>query len=221
MCKELTPIELENNFGPDVNGVVHRVPWKAYDVDEVDALLAEKDKALEYTKALTLRDIEIIKNKDKEIESLKAKVDDLSFDKKLLESHWEAEKIRCEAASRDCIELTNENAKLVSKIDSLKAGHRQGIANLKSYFKTKLESLKASHYSEMVDAGMRERRLRRALWLERVDRAISMSCIDMYSKYKEKHPFTINQSFDEWVLIWQVVERKCRAMAERYMEGKA
>ena len=28
-----------------------------------------------------------------------------------------------------------------------------------------LESLKASHYAEMVDAGMRERRLKRALWL--------------------------------------------------------
>lgn len=27
-----------------------------------------------------------------------------------------------------------------------------------------IESLKASHYTEMVDAGMRERRLRRALW---------------------------------------------------------
>lgn len=43
MSKELTPIELENNLGPDVNGVVQRVPWKAYDVDEVDVLLAEKD----------------------------------------------------------------------------------------------------------------------------------------------------------------------------------
>ena len=30
-----------------------------------------------------------------------------------------------------------------------------------------IESLKASHYAEMVDAGMRERRLRRALWLAR------------------------------------------------------
>lgn len=30
--------------------------------------------------------------------------------------------------------------------------------------KAEIESLKASHYAEMVDAGMRERRLRRALW---------------------------------------------------------
>ena len=33
--------------------------------------------------------------------------------------------------------------------------------------KQKLEDVQASHYAEMVDAGMRERRLRRALWLAR------------------------------------------------------
>jgi CMP-2-keto-3-deoxyoctulosonic acid synthetase len=40
---EMTPIELECNMGKDVNGVEHREPWKAYDIDEVDALLAKKD----------------------------------------------------------------------------------------------------------------------------------------------------------------------------------
>ena len=48
---ELTPIELENNLGPDVNGVVHRVPWVAYDKDEVDQLIAEKDKEIAQLKA--------------------------------------------------------------------------------------------------------------------------------------------------------------------------
>lgn len=44
-CDELTPIELECNMGKDINGVVHREPWKAYDIDEVDAAIAElKDK---------------------------------------------------------------------------------------------------------------------------------------------------------------------------------
>lgn len=51
MSNELTPIELENNLGPDVNGVVHHVPWKAYDVDEVDTLLAKKDKEIAELKA--------------------------------------------------------------------------------------------------------------------------------------------------------------------------
>ena len=37
--------------------------------------------------------------------------------------------------------------------------------------KDEIESLKASHYAESVDAGMRERRLRRALW-----RAIALFC---------------------------------------------
>lgn len=35
-----------------------------------------------------------------------------------------------------------------------------------------VESLKATHYAEMVDAGMRERRLKRALWLARAERAL-------------------------------------------------
>ena len=35
-----------------------------------------------------------------------------------------------------------------------------------------IESMKASHYAEMVDAGMRERRLKRALWLARAERAL-------------------------------------------------
>lgn len=37
--KELKPIELENNLGKDVNGVVHRVPWKAYDIEEADSVM--------------------------------------------------------------------------------------------------------------------------------------------------------------------------------------
>lgn len=40
-CDELKPIDLECNMGKDVNGVEHREPWKAYDIDEVDAAIAE------------------------------------------------------------------------------------------------------------------------------------------------------------------------------------
>ena len=35
-----------------------------------------------------------------------------------------------------------------------------------------LESLKATHYTESVDAGMRERKLKRELWLARANRAL-------------------------------------------------
>ena len=46
------PIELENNLGPDaVTGEINRVPWKAYDVDEMDIYIAEKDKEIESLKA--------------------------------------------------------------------------------------------------------------------------------------------------------------------------
>lgn len=43
---KLTPIDLECNMGKDINGIEHREPWKAYDIDEVDALLAKKDEKI-------------------------------------------------------------------------------------------------------------------------------------------------------------------------------
>jgi len=160
---------------------------------------------------------------------LKAKVDELSFDKKLLENHWESEKIRCEAASRDCIELSNENAKLVSKIESLKVGHRQGIANLKSYYKAKLESVQASMYADVVDAGMENRRLKRALWLARAERAKARknywyvrSCHegdkDLWSidGSMVKYIGCIKRSNFDWLKIWSEVECKCRSKAKKY-----
>ena len=46
------PIELENNLGPDaVTGEINRVPWMAYDVDEMDIYIAEKDAEIESLKA--------------------------------------------------------------------------------------------------------------------------------------------------------------------------
>ena len=51
-----------------------------------------------------------------------------------------------------------------SAIDELQSENDQ--------LKAKLESVQASAYADSVDAGMRERRLRRALWLTRSERAI-------------------------------------------------
>ena len=48
---EMTPIELECNMGKDINGVEHREPWKAYDIDEVDAIIAQKDFEIDRLKA--------------------------------------------------------------------------------------------------------------------------------------------------------------------------
>jgi hypothetical protein len=63
--EELTPIDLECNMGPDVNGVVQREHWKAYDIDEVNLLLDEKDAEIAELKAK-------LADKDSEIEKLKA-----------------------------------------------------------------------------------------------------------------------------------------------------
>ena len=79
-CDELTPIDLECNMGKDINGVEHREPWKAYDIDEVNAAIEE--------------------------------------------------------------------------------------------LKLKLEDVQATAYAESVDAGMRERKLKRALWIARANRAL-------------------------------------------------
>ena len=93
--------------------------------------------------------------------------------------------------------------------------------------KQKLEDVQASHYAEMVDAGMRERRLRRALWLARAERAsdkarifyFAETCgvklnIDGYSNKEKGH--TRMCTAREWRITWLKVERKCREKAEEY-----
>lgn len=168
--KRPEPIELENNLGPDaVTGEINRVPWKAYDVDEMDIYIAEKDA---------------------EIAELKKKL------------------MPC--LNGDCI-LTCEVVEKYGKENA--------------ELKAEIESLKASHYAEMVDAGMRERRLRRALWLSRAERAkekqqlfyFSLSydrlCIDGFfnpsSGRRELSP-------KQWIKVFNNVERKCREKAEEY-----
>ena len=121
--EELTPIDLECNMGPDVNGVVHHEPWKAYDIDEMNLLLDEKDA---------------------EIESLKAK----------------------------------------------------------------LESVQASAYADSVDAGMRERMLRRALWLARALRARD---IQRWWLSVTLAPIT-----ERACRVWNNIEIKCLKKAEEY-----
>jgi len=91
-----------------------------------------------------------------------------------------------------------------------------------------IESLKASHYAEMVDAGMRERRLRRALWIARANRAdgefiylcarlamesgFTKSDIRGYSVNTKRKLRTIG----EWIEVWKNVKSKCLKKAEEY-----
>ena len=67
--------------------------------------------------------------------------------------------------------------------------------------KAKLESIQASAYADSVDAGMRERRLRRALWIARANRAIEKIA---WFKLWNASISTMNpedgarQEFDKW-----------------------
>lgn len=73
--------------------------------------------------------------------------------------------------------------------------------------KKKLEDAQASAYAERVDAGMQNRRLKRALWLARANHADTMQ------------NYNIECKCDGWVHRvnkWVNVERKCRAKAEEY-----
>ena len=67
---------------------------------------------------------------------------------------------------------------------------------------TKLENVQATAYVESVDAGMENRKLKRALWLARAERARDNSIL-LPSKFMRN--------------VWDNVERKCRAKAESYL----
>ena len=159
------PIELENNLGPDaVTGEINRVPWMAYDVDEMDLYIAEKDA---------------------EIAELKKKL------------------MPC--LNGDCI-LTCE---VVEKYGKENAELKQ-----------KLEDVQASHYAEMVDAGMRERRLRRALWLARAELCHRLD-VDRYlrkhlNSWYNENLLTFNDACVAMEVKMCDAERKCRAKAEEF-----
>jgi hypothetical protein len=92
-----------------------------------------------------------------------------------------------------------------------------------------IENIKSTHYAEMVDAGMRERRLRRTLWLARASEASKevnyWTCQDESSyaivDFNVRHETIVSYKAPhhrpyKWILIWENVERKCRAKADNY-----
>jgi hypothetical protein len=95
--------------------------------------------------------------------------------------------------------------------------------------KQKLEDAQATAYAESVDAGMENRRLKRALWLARAERAIAeaeywyghtsgMYYIDATDvPDEEDDPYKrVKDTTIGWNKTWMNVERKCRAKAEEY-----
>ena len=77
--------------------------------------------------------------------------------------------------------------------------------------KQKLEDAKASAYAESVNAGMENRRLKRALWLSKAERA---------KEFRYKIRFAISSMNTKYNYSdadkWEKIERKCRAKAEEY-----
>ena len=87
--------------------------------------------------------------------------------------------------------------------------------------KQKIEDAKATAYAESVDACMRERRLKRSLWLDRAERARAMKAIENLDNYLSLHKnskwFGIYATrIDTWYYKWDNVERKCLKKAEEY-----
>ena len=117
------------------------------------------------------------------------------------------------------------------KVDSVLAEKDAEIADLKA----KLESVQASMYADVVDAGMENRRLKRALWLARAESAKNAKC--RYHRLAQKevcdpqpHGWScyingevyptgkMSRKLEPhyWCDLWDEVERKCRAKAEEY-----
>jgi hypothetical protein len=89
--------------------------------------------------------------------------------------------------------------------------------------KQKLEDAKASAYAESVDAGMENRRLKRALWLARAARARSMKTCEELDNYVRNHlnrnsrwDYISSQRDDCWFYAWDKCEQKCLKKAKEY-----
>lgn len=100
--------------------------------------------------------------------------------------------------------------------------------------KAKLESVQASAYAESVDAGMENRKLKRALWVARAASAKFWAnywfdvAPSKYIKYDrigrmegvEKEfiltKVTKHMTASDWVGLWEKVERLCRNKVDEY-----
>ena len=96
--------------------------------------------------------------------------------------------------------------------------------------KAKLEDVQATAYAESVDASMENRRLKRALWLARAERAYvttllwnvycyQNNCLYFRDFMNEKcNPFRDlpKKTAMEWSDLWESIETKCRSKAEEF-----
>lgn len=111
-------------------------------------------------------------------------------------------------------------------IDELKAEHhkeRHEYIKMIAELKQKLEDAKATAYAESVDAGMRERRMKRALWIARA-LALSRFDVDEYlrknthcnSRFWNNGFNTFFEAVKQMQKAINIAEAKCRAKAKEY-----
>ncbi len=123
--------------------------------------------------------------------------------------------MKCDKLKAEHMIINDDYTALYYPKDSVDAA----IAELKQ----ELENAKASAYAESVDAGMENRRLKRALWLARAARARSMKTYEELDNYTRNHlnrnsrwDYISSQRYDCWFYAWDECEQKCRKKAEEY-----
>ena len=159
----------------NLGGVVYTSKY-VYAQDDVDKLLAKKDK---------------------EIAELKAENERL---KKQSSCTFSDDSLRVRQLKRKIADNSEKILELQKALDV-------ALSEVYSLL-DKIESLKASHYAEMVDAGMENRKLKRALWLTRALRARDIQRWWIAA--------TCSKTTERACSVWNNVERKCREKAEEY-----
>ena len=143
------------------------------------------------------------------------------------------------AELKDAIhELQTENTELKKKLMPCLNGdciltcevvEKYGKENAE--LKAKLEDVQASAYADSVDAGMENRRLKRALWIARAERAEAEHAhwatiwfcntkisLNINKSSVSSYPYKSNtfRNAAEWRNMWYDIASKCRAKAEEY-----
>ncbi len=107
----------------------------------------------------------------------------------------------------------------MSELKAIRSGEIYNIIEYEDCYRTDDLYYPKSEVDAVIAELKREnRRVKRALWLARAERAVAEQTVDEWSRYKEKHPFGSwrAEPFEYWVQEWICVEKICRKKAEEY-----
>ena len=170
---------------------------KFYLKDEVDAILSENDREIIKLKA-EIENYIVVKNNAEQV------LRDLLSCGLIKEWFYNGTYHAVLEADDPHLQIAELNAKLDEKDKEIAYWIKEydEETKLTEALKAEIETLKASHYAEMVDAGMRERRLRRALY-------------KVCAKWAFLAQWEKGELVENWEK-WEKVERKCGAKAKEY-----